>query len=161
MDTPCHAAMADALNRVRQRTAFLADRWGRRPRILLTALKQGAFFPIKALAVQLADLGFDVDLFTAPQQVHQAARMAVENDVHVIGVPLTSQGPLELRTALDAQEARQIVLAVWTAAETTADPRAADLLLTFGQEKEAIAAADRILDRLQSIEPPCRPETKT
>ena len=60
---------------------------GRRPRILIAKMGQdGHDRGQKVIATAFADLGFDVDigpLFATPDE---AARQAVENDVHIIGV---------------------------------------------------------------------------
>ena len=71
---------------VRKRTDEFLEKEGRRPRILVTKMGQdGHDRGIKVIATAFADLGFDVDIapmFLTPQE---AARMAVENDVHVVG----------------------------------------------------------------------------
>mgnify|MGYP002631073628 CR=1 FL=1 len=71
----------------RQAVERFADREGRRPRILVAKLGQdGHDRGAKVIATALADIGFDVDigpLFATPGE---AARQAIENDVHVIGI---------------------------------------------------------------------------
>ena len=66
---------------------------GRRPRILVVKLGQdGHDRGQKVVATAFADLGFDVDvgpLFSTPEE---AARAAVENDVHVVGVSSLAAG---------------------------------------------------------------------
>ena len=60
---------------------------GRRPRILVAKLGQdGHDRGAKVIATAFADLGFDVDVGPLFQTPREAARMAVENDVHVLGV---------------------------------------------------------------------------
>jgi methylmalonyl-CoA mutase len=89
---------------------------GRRPRILIAKMGQdGHDRGQKVIATAFADLGFDVDigpLFATPDE---AARQAVENDVHVIGVSSLAAGHLtlvpELRTAL-AKEGREDIMIV-------------------------------------------------
>jgi len=72
---------------VRKRTEAFAEKEGRQPRILLTKLGQdGHDRGIKVIATAFADLGFDVDLAPMFQTPEEAAKMAVENDVHVVGV---------------------------------------------------------------------------
>jgi methylmalonyl-CoA mutase len=70
---------------------------GRRPRILIAKMGQdGHDRGQKVIASAFADLGFDVDigpLFATPDE---AARQAVENDVHVIGVSSLAAGHLTL-----------------------------------------------------------------
>jgi methylmalonyl-CoA mutase len=70
---------------------------GRRPRILVAKMGQdGHDRGAKVVATAMADLGFDVDigpLFATPAEV---ARMAVENDVHAVGVSSLAGGHLTL-----------------------------------------------------------------
>jgi methylmalonyl-CoA mutase len=90
---------------------------GRRPRILVAKMGQdGHDRGQKVIATAFADLGFDVDigpLFATPEE---AARQAVENDVHVIGVSSLAAGHLtlvpELRAALQAQGRGDIMIVV-------------------------------------------------
>jgi methylmalonyl-CoA mutase len=66
---------------------------GRRPRILVAKLGQdGHDRGAKAIATAFADLGFDVDVGPLFQTPREAARMAVENDVHVLGVSSLAGG---------------------------------------------------------------------
>jgi methylmalonyl-CoA mutase len=65
---------------------FAADE-GRRPRMLVVKLGQdGHDRGAKVIATAFADLGFDVDVAPLFQTPEEAARQALENDVHVIGV---------------------------------------------------------------------------
>ncbi|MCB1476058.1 MAG: cobalamin-dependent protein, partial [Rhodobiaceae bacterium] len=70
----------------------------------------------KVIASAFADLGFDVDigpLFATPEE---AARQAVENDVHIVGVSSLAAGHLtlvpELKAALEAQGRGDIMIVV-------------------------------------------------
>ncbi len=64
-----------------------AKQEGRRPRILVAKMGQdGHDRGAKVIATAFADLGFDVDVGPLFQTPVEAARMAVENDVHVVGV---------------------------------------------------------------------------
>ncbi len=66
---------------------------GRRPRILVAKMGQdGHDRGAKVIATALADLGFDVDVGPLFQTPREAARMAVENDVHVLGVSSLAGG---------------------------------------------------------------------
>jgi methylmalonyl-CoA mutase len=66
---------------------------GRRPRILVAKLGQdGHDRGAKVIATAFADLGFDVDVGPLFQTPREAARMAVENDVHVLGVSSLAGG---------------------------------------------------------------------
>jgi methylmalonyl-CoA mutase len=84
------SAVIDAL---RRRTSAFADKEGRRPRILLTKMGQdGHDRGIKVVATAFADLGFDVDISPMFQTPEEAARMAVENDVHLVGASSLAAG---------------------------------------------------------------------
>ena len=66
---------------------------GRRPRILMAKMGQdGHDRGAKVVATAFADLGFDVDVGPLFQTPREAARMAVENDVHVLGVSSLAGG---------------------------------------------------------------------
>ena len=63
---------------------FLAKN-GRRPRMLLSSIGgEGRQRIIKLLATSFARMGFDVDISPERQTPAQAARMAIENDVHIV-----------------------------------------------------------------------------
>jgi methylmalonyl-CoA mutase len=101
-------AMADAIERVLKLTREFEMNEGRRPRILVAKIGQdGHDRGQKVIASAFADLGFDVDigpLFATPAE---AARQAVENDVHVVGVSTLAAGHLTLVPELKAELARQ------------------------------------------------------
>ncbi|HUI94704.1 MAG TPA: methylmalonyl-CoA mutase [Xanthobacteraceae bacterium] len=108
---------SDAVERVLKAVAqFEADE-GRRPRILVAKVGQdGHDRGQKVIASAFADLGFDVDigpLFATPGE---AARQAIENDVHIVGVSSLAAGHLtlvpELKAALDAQGRDDIMIVV-------------------------------------------------
>ncbi len=66
---------------------------GRRPRMLVVKLGQdGHDRGAKVIATAFADLGFDVDIGPLFQTPEEAARHAVENDVHVVGVSSQAAG---------------------------------------------------------------------
>ena len=66
---------------------------GRRPRILIAKMGQdGHDRGSKVIATAFADLGFDVDVGPLFQTPREAARMAMENDVHVLGVSSLAGG---------------------------------------------------------------------
>src|SRR5690606_22680192 len=80
--------------------AFAADH-GRRPRMLVVKLGQdGHDRGAKVIATAFADLGFDVDVGPLFQTPEEAARDAVENDVHVVGVSSQAAGHATLVPAL-------------------------------------------------------------
>ncbi|GIU88781.1 MAG: hypothetical protein KatS3mg009_3296 [Acidimicrobiia bacterium] len=73
---------------------------GRRPRILVAKLGQdGHDRGAKVIATAFADLGFDVDIGPLFQTPEEAARDAVENDVHVVGVSSQAAGHIDARAA--------------------------------------------------------------
>jgi methylmalonyl-CoA mutase len=86
---------------------------GRRPRMLVVKLGQdGHDRGAKIIATAFADLGFDVDIGPLFQTSEEAARQAIENDVHVIGVSSQAAGHKtlvpQLIAALRAQGADDI-----------------------------------------------------
>ncbi len=85
---------------------FAADE-GRRPRILVAKLGQdGHDRGAKVIATAFADLGFDVDVGPLFQTPQEAARMAVDNDVHVLGVSSLAGGHKTLVPEVIAELAR-------------------------------------------------------
>jgi methylmalonyl-CoA mutase len=76
---------------------MLADKFavtdGRRPRIMIAKMGQdGHDRGAKVIATSFADLGFDVDIGPLFQTPEEAARQAVENDVHILGVSSLAAG---------------------------------------------------------------------
>jgi len=72
--------------------AFARDE-GRRPRMLVVKLGQdGHDRGAKVIATAFADIGFDVDIGPLFQTPEEAARHAVENDVHVVGISSQAAG---------------------------------------------------------------------
>ncbi len=66
---------------------------GRRPRIMIAKMGQdGHDRGAKVVATAYADIGFDVDMGPLFQTPREAARQAVENDVHVVGVSSLAAG---------------------------------------------------------------------
>ena len=88
-------------DQVRQLTDRFAEKQGRRPRILIAKMGQdGHDRGAKVVATAYADLGFDVDIGPLFQQPEEAARMAAENDVHVVGISSLAGGHKTLLTQL-------------------------------------------------------------
>ncbi|GGH13625.1 methylmalonyl-CoA mutase [Alsobacter metallidurans] len=94
---------AMSVSRVQTLVEDFAEADGRRPRILVAKMGQdGHDRGQKVIASAFADLGFDVDigpLFATPAE---AARQAVENDVHIVGVSSLAAGHLTLVPELKA-----------------------------------------------------------
>jgi methylmalonyl-CoA mutase len=85
-----------------------AETEGRRPRMLVVKLGQdGHDRGMKVIATAFADLGFDVDVGPLFQVPAEAARMAVENDVHVVGVSSQAAGHKTLVPELVQEIAKQ------------------------------------------------------
>ncbi|MCA9509622.1 MAG: methylmalonyl-CoA mutase [Myxococcales bacterium] len=79
--------------RVRADVAAFAAEEGRQPRMLVVKLGQdGHDRGMKVIATAFADTGFDVDIGPLFQTPAEAARMAVDNDVHVVGVSSQAAG---------------------------------------------------------------------
>ena len=77
----------EAFARVQAEAASFAEIEGRRPRMLVVKLGQdGHDRGARVIASAFADMGFDVDIGPLFQTPEEAARQAIENDVHVIGV---------------------------------------------------------------------------
>jgi methylmalonyl-CoA mutase len=78
-----------------------AEEEGRRPRIMIAKLGQdGHDRGAKVVATAFADLGFDIDVGPLFQTPEEAARQAIENDVHAIGVSTLAAGHKTLVPAL-------------------------------------------------------------
>jgi methylmalonyl-CoA mutase len=102
---------------VSQEVARFAESEGRRPRMLVVKLGQdGHDRGMKVIATAFADLGFDVDIGPLFQTPEEAARQAVENDVHAIGVSSQAAGHKtlvpELVEALAEQGAPNVAVIV-------------------------------------------------
>ena len=70
-----------------------AQRTGRRPRIMIAKIGQdGHDRGAKIIATSYADIGFDVDLGPLFQTPEEAAKQAVENDVHILGISSLTAG---------------------------------------------------------------------
>ncbi|MAY27797.1 MAG: methylmalonyl-CoA mutase [Aurantimonas sp.] len=100
--------MADRVAQVQAMSAAFAEAEGRRPRILVAKMGQdGHDRGQKVIASAFADLGFDVDIGPLFQTPEEAARQAVENDVHIVGASSLAAGHLTLVPELKAALARE------------------------------------------------------
>lgn len=98
----------DMIAAVHQQVEDFARADGRRPRILVAKMGQdGHDRGQKVIASAFADLGFDVDIGPLFQTPEEAARQAVENDVHIVGVSSLAAGHLTLVPALRAALAKE------------------------------------------------------
>ena len=148
-----HYAGDEAWNGLRKDVVAFEAENGRRPRLLVVKMGQdGHDRGAKVIATAFADLGFDVDVGPLFQTPEEAARQAVENDVHVIGVSSQAAGHTtlvpELVRSLEKLGATDIVVTcggVIPQQDYDALKRAgvADV---FGPGTPVPAAARRVLD---------------
>jgi methylmalonyl-CoA mutase len=86
---------------LKQEVDAFAEAEGRRPRVMVAKLGQdGHDRGARVVATALADLGFDVDIGPLFQTPEEAARQAVENDCHAVGVSTLAAGHKTLVPAL-------------------------------------------------------------
>jgi methylmalonyl-CoA mutase len=147
---------SEVIKTLRKRTEQFKEREGRRPRILVVKIGQdGHDRGMKVIATGFADLGFDVDIGPMFQTPAEAACMAVENDVHVVGVSTLAAGHKtlvpELAKAL-AQEGGGDILVV---VGGIIPPRDYDALYrtgairVFGPGTPVTQSASQVLDALE------------
>jgi methylmalonyl-CoA mutase len=83
----------EGFRQIKKDVDAFAQHEGRRPRLLVVKLGQdGHDRGAKVIATAFADIGFDVDIGPLFQTPDEAARHAVENDVHVVGVSSQAAG---------------------------------------------------------------------
>ncbi|MCR2030571.1 methylmalonyl-CoA mutase [Alistipes timonensis] len=86
-----------SFERAKELCAEFAKKEGRQPRVMIAKLGQdGHDRGAKVVATGYADIGFDVDMGPLFQTPEEAAKQAVENDVHVVGVSSLAAGHLTL-----------------------------------------------------------------
>ena len=108
---------SEIIDSLRKRTDGFVEKEGRRPRILVTKMGQdGHDRGMKVVATAYADVGFDVDIGPMFQTPEEAAQMAVENDVHVVGVSSLTAGHKtlvpQLIDELKQKDAKDILVVV-------------------------------------------------
>ena len=82
-----------SFEKAKQLADLFAKKEGRRPRIMIAKMGQdGHDRGAKVVATGYADLGFDVDIGPLFQTPAEAAKQAVENDVHILGVSSLAAG---------------------------------------------------------------------
>ena len=142
----------DDYARIRDAVEAFAAREGRRPRLLVVKLGQdGHDRGAKVIATAFADLGFDVDVGPLFQTPEEAARDAIENDVHVVGVSSQAAGHKTLVPELIAQLHKQggddilTVVGGVIPAQDYGELRDAGVAAIFGPGTNIPAAADEIL----------------
>jgi methylmalonyl-CoA mutase len=147
--------MTGAVERVRTVVEAFESAEGRRPRLLVAKIGQdGHDRGQKVIASAFADLGFDVDigpLFATPAE---AARQAVENDVHILGVSSLAAAHLTLVPELKAELKKQGRDDIMIVVGGVVPPQDYDALMKAGAEAifppgTVIAeAAEKLLKKL-------------
>jgi methylmalonyl-CoA mutase len=102
---------------IKQRIEQFVKREGRRPRILVSNMdKKSHDHDTRLMAAFFAESGFDVDISPPHQTPRGTARMAIENDVHVICFLSTENKHKhlvsDLAKALEAEEAENIKIVI-------------------------------------------------
>ena len=83
----------ESFEKAKQLADAFAQKEGRRPRIMIAKMGQdGHDRGAKVVATGYADVGFDVDIGPLFQTPEEAAKQAVENDVHILGVSSLAAG---------------------------------------------------------------------
>ena len=100
---------------IKQKVENFAKQHGRRPRMLVVKMGQdGHDRGAKVIVTAFADLGFDVDIGPMFQTPDEAARQAIENDVHVVGVSSQAAGHKtlvpQMIESLKRQDASEILV---------------------------------------------------
>ncbi len=142
---------------LRKRTDQFEEKQGRRPRILMTKMGQdGHDRGVKVVATAFADFGFDVDISPMFLTPDEAAKMAVENDVHLVGVSTLAAGHKtlvpHLAAALKSAGAEDIFIVVGG----VIPPSDYDFLYqagagcVFGPGTPLVHSANEVLNALES-----------
>jgi methylmalonyl-CoA mutase len=105
----------ESWEQIKADVAKFAEEEGRRPRIMIAKLGQdGHDRGAKVVATAYADLGFDIDMGPLFQTPEEAARQAIENDVHAIGCSSLAAGHKtlvpQIIQSLKAQGADDIIV---------------------------------------------------
>ncbi len=130
---------------------------GRRPRILVAKMGQdGHDRGQKVIASAFADLGFDVDIGPLFQTPQEAARQAVENDVHIIGASSLAAGHLTLIPELKAELKQQGRPDIMIVVGGVVPPQDYDALIeagamaVFGPGTNIAEAASDLIEKLNT-----------
>jgi methylmalonyl-CoA mutase len=142
---------------IRSRTHLFLTRSGRRPRMLLSNAGR-CRHPrlIRLLAASFAQWGFDVDIGPRQQSPIQAARMAVENDVHMVGIlggdKHDQQPAAQLVDALESAGGGHIALIVFSP-QPSEDRRSypqVGVCEIVSLDSAMVEAIHQIIDRIES-----------
>jgi len=144
--------------KIKNMVESFAENEGRQPRILIAKVGQdGHDRGAKVVASAFSDLGFDVDmapLFSMPSEV---AKMAIENDVHVIGISTLAGGHKtiieELKKSLDLYKAKDIlIVAGGVIPKKDYDYlKKLGVVAIFGPGTTILQSAKEILDKLNKM----------
>ena len=150
------ASDSESLLQLRQRTEDFLNKHGRRPRMLVTKMGQdGHDRGIKVIASAYADIGFDIDIGPLFQTPQEAAKMAIENDVHVVGASSLTAGHKTLVPGLVDELKKQGGDDIKVVAGGIIPPRDYDYLFergvkaVFGPGTSVIVSANRTLDLIE------------
>jgi methylmalonyl-CoA mutase len=145
---------------LRQEVVRFAASEGRRPRMLVAKLGQdGHDRGAKVVATAFADLGFDIDvgqLFMTPEE---AARQAIENDCHAVGVSTLAAAHMTLVPALVAALKDQGASDILTFAGGVIPPQDYEFLRRsgvagiFGPGTSIPACARQVLEAIRAVHP--------
>jgi methylmalonyl-CoA mutase len=146
--------------RIQQEVARFAEDEGRRPRLLVVKLGQdGHDRGAKIIATAFADVGFDVDMGPLFQTPEEAAKQAVENDVHIVGVSSQAAGHKtlvpQLIEALKRERAGDIVVVCGGVIppQDYALLQAAGVAAIYGPGTNIPSAAKEILSLIKQRQP--------
>ncbi len=147
--------------RIRADVEAFAREEGRRPRMLVVKLGQdGHDRGARIIATAFADLGFDVDIGPLFQTPEEAARQAIENDVHVVGVSSQAAGHRTLvpalTEALRGLDASDVVVVCGGVipAQDHALLRSAGVSAIYGPGAHIPAVAAEVLEMVRRHRPP-------
>jgi len=150
-------ANPETLETLRKRTEDFLNRHGRRPRILVSKMGQdGHDRGIKVIASAYADIGFDVDIGPLFQTPEEAAKMAIENDVHMVGASSLTAGHKTLVPGLVEELKKQGGEDIQVVAGGIIPPGDYDYLYergvkaVFGPGTSVIDSATRTLDLIEA-----------
>ncbi|MBK9247359.1 MAG: methylmalonyl-CoA mutase [Ignavibacteria bacterium] len=135
-----------------------AKRAGRRPRIMIAKLGQdGHDRGAHVIATGFADIGFDVDIGSLFQTPEEAARQAIESDVHVIGVSSQAAGHKTLIPLLISELKRQDAGEIIVIAGGVIPPKDYQFLFdagvaaVFGPGTNIVHAAREVLECIEKV----------
>ncbi|EPD32191.1 methylmalonyl-CoA mutase [Propionimicrobium lymphophilum] len=153
------SGMSPRMDEAKKKVEEFEEIAGRRPRIMIAKMGQdGHDRGQKVVATGFADLGFDVEVGPLFQTPEEAAREAIEGDVHVVGVSSLAAGHLTLvpalRQELDKQGRDDIAIVVGgVIPEQDYDELRKDGAIDiFGPGTNIVDSAIKLLDKMIAAE---------